>query len=50
MRICDNGIYRDATPEEIEAFNNTPEPKPGDEAAGEEDYIQVLDDLGVDLL
>ena len=26
-----------------------PEPEPGDEEAGEEDYIQVLDDLGVRL-
>lgn len=27
-----------------------PEPEPGDEDAGEEDYIQVLDDLGVTLV
>ena len=26
MRICDNGVYRDATPEEIEEFNKIPEP------------------------
>lgn len=32
MRACDNGIYRDATPEEIAAWNsaaqNAPEPIP----------------------
>lgn len=27
MRICENGVYRDATPEEIEALKNTPKPK-----------------------
>lgn len=26
-----------------------PDPEPGDEEAGEEDYLQVLDDLGVRL-
>lgn len=26
MRIYDHGVYRDATPEEIEAFDNTPAP------------------------
>lgn len=26
-----------------------PDPEPGDEDAGEEDYLQVLDDLGVRL-
>ena len=27
MRICDNGVYRDATQEEIEAFEKTPAPE-----------------------
>lgn len=34
---------------EWELVELPPEPEPGDEEAGEEDYIQVLDDLGVRL-
>lgn len=26
MRVCDNGVYREATAEEIEAWESTPEP------------------------
>jgi hypothetical protein len=28
MRICENGIYRDATPEELEAMQNVESPAP----------------------
>lgn len=34
---------------EWELVEIPPEPEPGDEEANEEDYIQVLDDLGVRL-
>lgn len=40
MRICDNGIYRDATPEEIEAFNNTP--APGNDPPTTDDIVSTL--------
>lgn len=43
MKICDNGIIREMTLEEVEEAYHT------DPDAGEEDYIQVLDDLGVRL-
>ena len=36
MRICDNGVYRDATQEEVNAFNSTPEPGTDDELSGDE--------------
>lgn len=49
MLICDNGIYRDATPEEIKAFENTPYPGTEDPDVQPEDYEQVLADLGVRL-
>lgn len=34
---------------EWELVELPPEPEPGDEEAGEEDYVQVLNDLGVRL-
>ena len=31
MIVCDNGVYREATEEEIEAWANTPEPEDAEE-------------------
>lgn len=41
MRICENGVYRDATPEEIEAFDNAPAPGTQDDISAEE-AIEIL--------
>ena len=48
MRICDNGIYRDATPEEIAAWEQpivdtpTPEPTTEERIAVLENSISAL--------
>lgn len=44
MRIQEDHTVRDMTPEEIEAAEPT-----NTEDVTEEDYVQVLDDLGVRL-
>ena len=52
MRICENGIYRDMTPEEIAALESlkaeapTPEPSPEERiAALEQDNAELRDAL-----
>lgn len=42
MRICDNGVYRDATLEEIEIFNNTPAPGAQDGDVAADEAIDIL--------
>lgn len=42
MRICDNGVYRDATPEEIEAFNNMPVPGSAEDVVSDAEAISAI--------
>ena len=53
MKIMDNGICRDMTAEEEQAFmdahQNQPDSPELDEEATESDYITALQDLGVEV-
>ena len=44
MRVCENGAYRDATPEEIESINNTPAPGTEDELTADE-IVQAIEEV-----
>lgn len=46
MKIMDNGVVRDMTPEE-EAIHNAPCPAPWDDIATEQDYQNALNQMGV---
>ena len=39
MRICDKGVYRDMTEEEIEALNHLPDPE---QAVSEKEVVDIL--------
>lgn len=47
MLICDNGVIREMTQQEIDFGNNLPDPN--DPLATESDYEEALEELGVDL-
>lgn len=43
MRICDNGKYRDATPEEVTSWNQAAQEQP-EQPITVEDRVQILDE------
>ena len=45
MLICDNGVIREMTPEEVDYGNNLPDPT--DPEASAKDYDEALEELGV---
>lgn len=49
MRICDNGVYRDTTPEEESAWENTPEPGSEDEELDDTELVNILLGEGLEL-
>lgn len=42
MRICDNGVYRDATTEEAKAWETTPPPGSEEEIVTAEEIAEIL--------
>lgn len=42
MKICDNGVIRDMTAEEIEAIANIPEPNSEQENITDEEAMAIL--------
>ena len=47
MRICENGVYRDATPEEIAALEQVAAQQPTQEQTPEERIAALEEELAV---